>query len=111
MNSQEFIQLLVSVFATLALGTCLLICLSKQKSKKESKKAIEAFVEIENEPRSTRKGFFYEFISGTAFLIIATIVEGLMGDGITLRSITCGLIIEVVFAIGLYIYSRLRKRK
>ncbi|MBR5783745.1 MAG: hypothetical protein IKY43_01095 [Bacteroidales bacterium] len=107
MNSQEFIQLLVSVFTTLGLVTCLLICLSKKKDKK----AIETFLEIENEPRNTRKGFFYEFISGAIFLIIATIVKGLMGDGITLRSIAYDIIIAAAFAIGLYIYNKLRKRK
>ena len=85
----------------------LFICV--EKSKKEGKGIVETFIENENGSVYADNGFFYEILTGVTFLVSATIIEGIMGEGITLRSLLLDFGIAVCFGLIVMLWRKAKK--
>lgn len=79
-----------------------------RKGKKEGKGIVETYVDMQNQSRGTREGFFYELITGAVFLVTATVAEAIMDiEELTMGNILLDLGIAAVFAVGMYIWKKI----
>ena len=76
---------------------------------KEGKGIVETFIENENGSGYADNGFFYEILTGVTFLVSATIIEGIMGEGITLRSLLLDFGIAVCFGLIVMLWRKAKK--
>ena len=104
--SKMFLAGVISV----SFSECLVFLYAWRKSRKEGKGIVETFIENENGSRYADNGFFYEIVSGTVFLISATIIEGIMGEGITLRSLLLDFGIAVCFGLIVLLWRKVKKK-
>ena len=104
--SKMFLASVISV----SFSECLVFLYAWRKSRKEGKGIVETFIENENGSRYADNGFFYEIVSGTVFLISATIIEGIMGEGITLRSLLLDFGIAVCFGLIVLLWRKVKKK-
>ncbi|MBR3939828.1 MAG: hypothetical protein IKJ67_07630 [Bacteroidales bacterium] len=103
--SKMFIAGVISV----AFSECLTFLYAWKKGRKEGKGIVETFIENENGSKFTDNGFFYEIITGMVFLVSATIIEGIMGEGITLRSLLLDFGIAVCFGLIILLWRKVKK--
>ena len=103
--SKIFIAGVISV----AFSECLTFLYAWKKGRKEGKGIVETFIENENGSKFTENGFFYEIVTGMVFLVSATIIEGIMGEGITLRSLLLDFGIAVCFGLIILLWRKVKK--
>ena len=103
--SKMFIAGVISV----AFSECLTFLYAWKKGRKEGKGIVETFIENENGSKFTDNGFFYEIITGMVFLVSATIIEGIIGEGITLRSLLLDFGIAVCFGLIVMVWHKAKK--
>ena len=103
--SKMFIAGVISV----AFSECLTFLYTWKKGRKEGKGIVETFIENENGSKFTDNGFFYEIVTGMVFLVSATIIEGIMGEGITLRSLLLDFGIAVCFGLIILLWRKVKK--
>ena len=103
--SKIFIAGVISV----AFSECLTFLYAWKKGRKEGKGIVETFIENENGSKFTDNGFFYEIVTGMVFLVSATIIEGIMGEGITLRSLLLDFGIAVCFGLIILLWRKVKK--
>lgn len=103
--SKMFIAGVISV----AFSECLTFLYAWKKGRKEGKGIVETFIENENGSKFTDNGFFYEIVTGMVFLVSATIIEGIMGEGITLRSLLLDFGIAVCFGLIILLWRKVKK--
>ena len=103
--SKMFIAGVISV----AFSECLTFLYAWKKGRKDGKGIVETFIENENGSKFTDNGFFYEIVTGMVFLVSATIIEGIMGEGITLRSLLLDFGIAVCFGLIILLWRKVKK--
>ena len=103
--SKMFLAGVISV----AFSECLTFLYAWKKGRKEGKGIVETFIENENGSKFTDNGFFYEIVTGMVFLVSATIIEGIMGEGITLRSLLLDFGIAVCFGLIILLWRKVKK--
>lgn len=94
---------------SVAFSECLTFLYAWKKGRKEGKGIVETFIENENGSKFTDNGFFYEIVTGMVFLVSATIIEGIMGEGITLRSLLLDFGIAVCFGLIILLWRKVKK--
>ena len=104
--SKIFIAGVISV----AFSECLTFLYAWKKGRKEGKGIVETFIENENGSGYADNGFFYEIVTGVVFLVSATIIEGIMGEGITLRSLLLDFGIAVCFGLIVLLWRKVKKK-
>ena len=104
--SKMFLAGVISV----AFSECLTFLYAWKKGRKEGKGIVETFIENENGSGHADNGFFYEVLTGVTFLVSATIIEGIMGEGITLRSLLLDFGIAVCFGLIVLLWRKVKKK-
>ena len=94
---------------SVAFSECLTFLYAWKKGRKDGKGIVETFIENDNGSKFTDNGFFYEIITGVTFLVSATIIEGIMGEGITLRSLLLDFGIAVCFGLIILLWRKVKK--
>ena len=95
---------------SIAFSECLIFLYAWKKGRKEGKGIVETFIENENGSGYADNGFFYEIVTGVVFLVSATIIEGIMGEGITLRSLLLDFGIAVCFGLIVLLWRKVKKK-
>ena len=103
-----FSHLMIAAVVSMSFSYGLEFWYAWRRGKKDGKGMAETFLDIQNQSRGTREGFFYELITGAVFLVTATVTEAIMDIGkLTMTSILLDLGIAIVFAVGIFIWKKI----
>lgn len=103
-----FSHLMIAAAVSIGFSLGLEFWYAWRRGKKEGKGMAETFLDMQNQSRGTREGFFYELITGAAFLVTATVTEAIMDiEKLTISNILLDLTIAAIFAVGMYIWKKI----
>ena len=102
-TSKIFIAAVIAV----TFSECLAFLYAWKKAKKRARESQKLLLKTKS--GYADNGFFYEILTGVTFFVSATIIEGIIGESITLRSLLLDFGIAVCFGLIVMVWHKAKK--